>query len=320
MKIQSLCGFALAIASNAIFAQQTYNVEVNVEHYKHVERRLLSDGFGDNSLQYTGMGATYYFTPVRLDPAQPFDELAFMQKANRASASYQFAKYGDAFYTYPTDAGGDYWTRVDGRIKNSTVSGRWYVDWLVAELELNQLYTRAEDRANRASNWLETSSKPTIFGLGVRPFSNSEIMFYQERYNISYKVPPATANKADAKKNSRWVNSHTVFDFSGGQFLVTDLTYTQMESKKGPDEAVLKNHEASGSLKFYPQSNWYVQFESAKNSGEAKEIAGRTKTFGMGYSFDSNWSAHGSASQVLINEPGATRNFKSAKLDVHYRF
>ncbi len=296
MTTKALTAIAVAVASTGLFAQETYNIEAGVAFVNY----SADDATKQTS---TMIGGTYYFKPIKIDMSQPQGELEFLQKASGVTVNYIANKYEDNDFTKTS-------------LPGTSISGRFYIDSLVAEIGYDNTKGTLHTKSNTA-RYVDTKANASSFGIGYLVRPNSELGFRYSDTKYTYNVSAGLTAINDKTKTDNEIYSHSVYTLSNGNFAVADISYKNIETKQ---TSTKKNHETSANFRYYPQTKIYVEAGLKFNSGDDKTDAGRTTSFGLGYAFTPRLAGLVQVANFSVKDSAQGADNKLTLVGVQYRF
>jgi hypothetical protein len=286
----------VALATTNLYAQETYNVEAIAS-----ANNLSVD---DQSKQtQTQIGANYYLTPIKMDKSQPFAELDFLQKAN--SIGLVYANVG----------------LESANIANTTITplaiiGQFYIDNLILGFSNSNWSTDLKSKTNTA-NYYGTKYTNTGINIGYYVTPETAVTFTNRRAGYSYTPSAGVTALKDANYTTNSITSQTVMSMGGSQFLRFGLQYNQITREQTLSE---KNNEYGVSLRYYPDTKYYVEGGYLANTGDLASAKGKTLSAGAGIQFTPRFGVLLSTAKFTGDVSTELSSSTSTTLTAGYRF
>ena len=286
----------VALTATNLYAQETYNVEV----LGSINTLNL-----DNQEKWTNtkISGNYYLKPIKIDNAQPYGELDFLQKASSLTLSY-----GNQTYESENTA--------SGKFTPLAIAGNFYFDNFILGLSNSNRSTDLTVKTN-AANYLTT--KNNLNGINIGYFITTDTAVYYKYSKDAYTFTPsaiATATK-DLSYTTSSITSQTVTSMGVGQTLRVDLQYNQITREQ---TLLQKNNEYGVSLRYYPESKYYVEGGYLTNTGDWDYTKGNSLSAGIGYSLTSRFNFALSTAKFTADVTTQRTSSTSTTLTAGYRF
>lgn len=297
MKIKMTTTLFATLLASSLHASETYNVEAGVAY----ATSSTDSNTNTNGVIFTG---TYYLKPIALDTTQPFMELDFLQKASSISLSY-------------TDLSIESDTLSKTTLNPIGIGGTFYVDKFLFGISHSNWNKSFSLKTNQNLAY-DTKFTSTDIRLGYRVLPNTVVSFMNEQTDTTYTrnsitLPPI----ANVKTSTNGIRSYTVTSLNEGQSLVFDLEYKQIKREQNKNES---NDEYSAKLRFYPQTNYFIEGGYRLNNGDVASDKGNTFELGAGYSFTPRLGVIFSTSQFNGDVSAEKSSSRTSSLTVGYRF
>ena len=253
----------VALAATNLHAQETYNVEVvGTNGSKNTD---------DQTKQTINMfSGTYYFKSIKIDSNQPYAELDFLQKASSISLTYANQSVETA-------------NVVNTTITPIELKGTVYIDNLILGLSSNNWSGDLKLKANTARYYgIKANTTGVNIGYFVTP--ETALTFTTSKDTASYTPSAGLAAQGDLNITTNSITSRTVTSLGGTQSMRVDLKYNSI-AYEAATAASLKNNEYGFSLRYYPESKYYVEGGYLINTGDRDYAKGKTLSAGAGIAF-----------------------------------
>jgi hypothetical protein len=257
----TMVAVVVALAATNLYAQETYNVEV--------VGATGSKNTDDQTKQtLTMFNGIYYFKPIKIETNQPYAELDFLQKASSISLTYgnQSIETANVVNTTITPLG---------------ITGTVYIDNLILGFNSSNWSADLKLKSNTARY---TGIKANTTGVDIGYFVTPEtaLSFTTSKDTASYTPSAGVAAQVDLNITTNSITSRTVTSLGGSQSMRVDLQYNQITREQ---TLSLKNNEYGFSLRYYPDSKYYVEGGYLTNTGDRDYDKGKTLSAGAGILF-----------------------------------
>ena len=228
-------------------------------------------GFEKNNLNDTGdslgpmVGVQYFFSPVKNDPQQAFDQHEFIQRSSNLYVG-----------TVPS--------RVDTSsiktlVNTSIVSGSYYVDdWM-----LGLGYSKGSGKLTYSSNssiYWDVDSDTYSYRLGYYLAPSSLLTLGVDDSTVTETARYTGGNDISQKLTTTSLNSRTLWNWNGQHTLALELTGKHI---KLVETSTKINRESTLSLKYYPRPDMYAQWSITSNQGDNTISVGNTSVVSASY-------------------------------------
>ena len=297
MKLKMIAAVVGTLAIANVYAQETYNVEAGFQYAK------FSDD--DSTKQtLTAVGGTYYLKPIIIDRSQPFMELDFLQKASGISVRSASLKYEDSTFASTSTS-------------PLELSGNFYVDNFAFGASTSSWgSTNFTTKAN-AARYVGIKSTTNGFNVGYFVTPTTLVSYINSKETATYAPSAGLAAIKDYDKTTNGVKSHTVTSLGGTEFLVVDLTYSQIKKEQTASE---KNTEYGAKVRYYPEAKYFFEGGYTSNSGDNAGDKGKTMLLGAGYSFTPRFAVMLSTEKFSGDVSAEKSSSTSTMLTAGYRF
>ena len=287
---------AALVATNAFAQNETYNVEAAIQYGK--------SSTDDQSTTKSTLGLiNYYFKPVVTDSKQPFLERDFLQKASSVGIVYGniTTESSTLASATPTPLG---------------LNGTFYADnfaFQITNISWDKTFLLKSNSARSYS----IKSNDNIIKVGYYLTPTTVASFENDQSTASYTAGGGASAIADYKKTTNAISTHTVSPLSGSEFIVVDLKYSQI---KRDQTTTNNNTEIKGSIRYYPETKYYVEGGYSTNSGDYDYYKGSEISFGGGYSITPRFAVMISTSKFSGSVSSQNSSSTSSTITAGYRF
>ena len=286
----------VALAATNLYAQETYNVEAVGQ-----ANTLSVD---DQSKQsQTIIAANYYLTPIKINNSQPFAELDFLQKASSIGLIY-------------ANVGLESPTFANATFNPLGIVGKFYADNLIIGFSTANWNTDLKSKTN-AANYYGLKYSNTVINIGYFITPETAVTYTNRRAGYTYSASAGLTAVKDANYTTNSFTSQTVMSMSGTQSLRVDLQYNQITREQTLSE---KNNEYGVSLRYYPDTKYYVEGGYLANTGDLASAKGKTLSAGAGIQFTPRFGVLLSTAKFTGDVSTELSSSTSTTLTAGYRF
>jgi len=279
-------------------SEAAYNVEAGV-----LSSRLRNDD--QTAMGTFALGATFYPSPVRFDPAQPFAELDFLQKASQFTliqTSYSFSGSQVIADTTATDL------MFDGLV---------YLDRLALGFTHS---TGSMMLSPVGANWMgyDVSTTSTTLRVGYRWLPQTQINLAHGQSVDTYSGPSGWPAISDDRLSWNRLSIRSVATLNNGRFLVIDLEGKQKDRTQGSTRA--STQALGAQLRAYPSPNLYLEAGLNQESGDPSNTTGRTLSYGAGVSLSNRLILQVYGSKFTATDPSQYSSDRELGFSLSLRF
>jgi hypothetical protein len=287
----------IAILATPLYAAETYRLETSINYgIRTTDSNIDTKGFT--------VAGTYYLKPIAIDNSQPFLELDFLQKASSLTLNYSDINTESATISKTT-------------LNPLGIIGNFYLEDFVVGFSHTNSNAPLGLKSDPTLKY-ELKSTSTGIKIGYRVVPSTIISLNHEQYDASYaRNSNLLTPIADLKISTNGIRSYTVTSLNKGQSLVFDLEYKQIKREQNKNES---NDEYSAKLRFYPQTNYFIEGGYRLNNGDVASDKGNTFELGAGYSFTPRLGVIFSTSQFNGDVSAEKSSSRTSSLTVGYRF
>jgi hypothetical protein len=267
--------------------------------YEDLKYGNRTDGL--NAMATTSVG-TYYFSPVKIDYGQPFDEQAFLQKVNSFHIDYA-----------SMNANQDRIQNYQGQMMR--VGTRLHSGGLVSELLFSNYVVSANSTNYTPVRNISTNNEIQKISVGYFVGPNASVSLVREGVlkttttNYSY-----TGSYYEALKTTS-VEFHGVIPLSKSSSLVLDGSVGKSDYSS---DANRTNQQQGFGFKFYPLNTIYFGFSFKKDAGEDKSSEGTTTSLTSGFMVSSRLNFQIGATR-RIRDGDSINNYQINTVAAEYR-
>ena len=228
-------------------------------------------GFEKNNLNDTDntlgpmVGVQYFFSPVKNDPQQAFDQHEFIQRSSNLYIG-----------TVPSRVET---SSIKTLVNTSIVSGSYYVDdWM-----LGLGYSKGSGKvtpATGSTTYYDLEAKTLFYRLGYYIAPSSMFTLGVDDSKITDTSAVSYLSDKEQKLTTTSVNSRSLWNWNGQHTLALELTGKHI---KLVDTSTQINRESTLSLKYYPRPDMYAQWSITGNQGEYTSSVGNTSVVSASY-------------------------------------
>jgi len=298
LKLRYLTLAICAMLSASGYAEETYNFELGVGYGSQKK---------DDGTKITSLipGIAYYFTPIKSNDSEPFDELAFLQRSSDLTLVYTNMTYETTNFNKAT-------------LNPFLVSGTFYIKDFAFELSNNSFSNTNLVSKTDSTKYIGIKNNDTSIKLGYFIFPKSLLSYEYSDGKATYTPSSSlgtTINPQKTTKNS--IISHSVVGLENSSSVAFDLNYSQIKQVQDKTE---KNNEYVFAIKFYPQSTFFIEGGYKINTGDSLSDKGKTFSIGAGYAFNHNLHFQISNDSFTVDDSTQQSSAKSTKVGMLYRF
>ena len=226
------------------------------------EKNNLNDS--DNSLGPMA-GVQYFFSPVKNDPQQAFDQHEFIQR----SSNLYIGTVPSRVETSSTKT----------LVNTSIVSGSYYVDDWMMGLGYGKGSGKLTLNASSSYYW-DVETNTTFYRLGYYLAPSSLLTLGIDDSTVTETARYTGGNDISQKITTTSVNSRSLWNWNGQHTLALELTGKHI---KLVETSTKINRESTLSLKYYPRPDMYVQWSITSNQGDEASSVGNTSVVSASY-------------------------------------
>lgn len=227
-----------------------------------LEKNNLNDS--DNTLGPM-VGVQYFFSPVKNDPQQAFDQHEFIQRSSNLYIGTVPSRVETSSYKT--------------LVNTSIVSGSYYVnDWMLG-LGYGKGSGKMTWNASSSYYW-DVDTNTTFYRLGYYLAPSNLLTLGVDDSTVTETARYTGGNDTSQKITTTSLNSRTLWNWNGQHTLALELTGKHI---KLVDTTTKINRESTLSLKYYPRPDMYAQWSITSNQGDNTSSVGNTSVVSASY-------------------------------------
>ena len=265
-------------------------------------------GFEKNNLNDTGntlepmAGLQYFFSPLKNDPQQAFDQHEFIQRKSNI-----------------------YLGMVPSRVETSSLkttvntgifSGSYYVDdWL-----LGLGYSKGSGKVTTASGstkYYDLDAQTLFYRLGYYIAPSSLLTLGVDDSKITDTSAVSYLTDKEQKLTTTSLNARSLLNWGSQHTLALELTGKHI---KLVDTSTQINRESTLSIKYYPRPDMYAQWSITSNQGDETSSIGNTSLVSASYAISPRFSVVACYLDFTRTGSGTALGFHSMLFGGNVRF